>query len=752
MIPLHGGYRIISRLLPIARVASLFIFAGGFNGISHAVEMPRRVVMLNAYNLSEPLSAASTAARKRLLERYRGLIGIDVDYLDLLRASDPDHEQRTAEFLRKYAAAPPDVIMTFGSAALPFILKHRDAIAPKAPIVFMAVSPENYSLLKPPSDVTGILLDLDLSRTLSLAERLQPNATRLIVVAGSTRVERLWQNIARRTIEAREKKYDTTYLFEMPFIEVVNELSRLPADAIVLMTSFLVDTTGQSFVPNTASVTFSAASPAPIYTPYISQLGKGIIGGFSETFEGAGEAAADIALEILAGKSAADIPPRRNPDGAYRVDIRAMQRHGLDESRLPPGTIVMFREPSVWERHRVLALTASAIIAVLTALVFALLIQRYRRRIAENLLKESEERMSFTAASVNAGFWQYDPATRELWTTPHSARLFGLSSDALRTRDAFVSAVHLDDRTLAANALETSADTVNDVRVVMPDGQARWIRIRTKSHGERGAPNRLTGIFIDITEQKAAEAEAHQKREEVAHLMRVSAVGELSGAIAHEINQPLTAISTNAHAALDMIPPGSDEFAELRETLQDIIAEDNRASEVIAGLRNLLKKETKSSVSFDVNRLVSETIRLLNSELVARRITTSVELGEDLAPLFGDAVQIQQLLLNLMMNAMDAMADTPPAQRHMKATTRNSDQGTLEIHITDTGSGMPFEQKSRVFEPFYTTKAHGLGLGLTICSTIVRAHGGTLQLTSESGRGAMATISLPAKALLVAAK
>jgi C4-dicarboxylate-specific signal transduction histidine kinase len=105
-----------------------------------------------------------------------------------------------------------------------------------------------------------------------------------------------------------------------------------------------------------------------------------------------------------------------------------------------------------------------------------------------------------------------------------------------------------------------------------------------------------------------------------------------------------------------------------------------------------------------------------------------------------------------MMNAMDAMADTPPAQRHMKATTRNSDQGTLEIHITDTGSGMPFEQKSRVFEPFYTTKAHGLGLGLTICSTIVRAHGGTLQLTSESGRGAMATISLPAKALLVAAK
>lgn len=716
--------------------------------------MPRRIVMLNAYNSSEPLSTiSSAAAQKRLLDRSPTLIGIDVDYLDLFRASDPDHEARTAAFLRKYATAPPDVIMTFGSAALPFIIKHRDAIAPKVPIVYTSISPRHFTTLELPADVTGVALDMELERTLTLAETLQPDARRLVVVVGNSSIERVWQDIARRTVESRKDKYEVTYLFGMPFSAVTNELARLPSNAIVLMTSFLVDSAGQTFVPNTAAVTFSAVSPAPIYTPYIGQIGKGIVGGFSETFEGAGEVAADIALEILAGKAPAAIPPRTNPDRAYRVDLKAMQRHGLDESRLPPGTVIMFREPSLWERHRGAVLAASSIIALLMALVIALLVQHYRRREAEISLKESEERMSFTVASVNAGLWQYDPDMQELWTTPHSASLFGLSGDAPHTWDTFIAAVHPDDRPLAIDSVRASDRTsmVNDVRVILPDGKLRWIRIRTQSHGETGATSRLTGLFIDITEQKAAEAEANQQRQEVAHLMRVSVLGELSGAIAHEINQPLTAISTNAHAALDMVPQNAPEFQELRETLQDIIQEDTRAGEVIGRLRKLLKKGAKVSESVNVNELINSTVGLLRNELINRRIGIKTNLAA-VPSTVGDPVQLQQVLLNLLMNAMDAMAGTPASDRLITVSTRLAQSREIEVTVQDSGVGVDSANKDCVFQPFYTTKNHGLGLGLTICSTIVQAHGGVLKLINGDRVGAVAVFSLPIQETLVAAK
>ena len=360
------------------------------------------------------------------------------------------------------------------------------------------------------------------------------------------------------------------------------------------------------------------------------------MGGFVETFESVGIAAADMVLEIIAGKDPATLPPRTNPGQAYRVDYRAMQRWNLRESNLPPGTDVLFKEPSIWDQHRNLVLAVLFVFALQTAFAGALLIQRRRRRRAEVLLKESEERMTFAAASANIGLWQFDRETNELWATEHCRALFGLASDVPLTRDTFLTAIHPEDREIAIAALREASNAdqsaVSDVRVVLPDDQVRWVRVRARSHSDdRGAPNQLSGIFVDITDQKAAETEAALQRQEVAHLMRVSVLGELSGAIAHEINQPLTAILSNAQAALHLLAQKSPDLAEVRDALQDIVHEDNRAGEVIQRLRNLMKKGERKSEPVDVNDLVNSTIALLNSELISRRINVKIDLADDAA-------------------------------------------------------------------------------------------------------------------------
>jgi C4-dicarboxylate-specific signal transduction histidine kinase len=235
--------------------------------------------------------------------------------------------------------------------------------------------------------------------------------------------------------------------------------------------------------------------------------------------------------------------------------------------------------------------------------------------------------------------------------------------------------------------------------------------------------------------------------------MRVSVLGELSGAIAHEINQPLTAIQSNAETGLDLLAQKTPDLAEVRDVLQDIVHDNHRASEVIQRLRALLKKGERTFEPVDVNDLVKSTLGLLNSELIGRRIHAKLDLASASPTTMGDSVQLQQVLLNLIMNAMDAMAATPATQRIVAISTRATAGGTVELVVKDHGTGLQALEQRRLFEPFYTTKTHGLGLGLTICSTIVEGHGGDIQLANnEDGGGAVARILLPAQEMVFAAK
>ena len=247
----------------------------------------------------------------------------------------------------------------------------------------------------------------------------------------------------------------------------------------------------------------------------------------------------------------------------------------------------------------------------------------------------------------------------------------------------------------------------------------------------------------DITQRKEAELEFVQQRNELAHFSRVTMLGQLSGSLAHELNQPLAAILSNAQAALRFLADENYDREEVREILGDIVSDDKRAGDVIQGLRTLLKKGETRHELVDLNDMVRDVAKLVRSEMVNARVSLKMELVEGLPPIAGDRVQIEQVLLNLVMNGCDAMANSPVSERELLVRTGRRDRDEVEVCVVDRGAGLRHDEIEKVFEPFYTTKVGGLGLGLVVSRKIINAHGGRLQAAINPGGGATFCFSLP---------
>jgi len=248
----------------------------------------------------------------------------------------------------------------------------------------------------------------------------------------------------------------------------------------------------------------------------------------------------------------------------------------------------------------------------------------------------------------------------------------------------------------------------------------------------------------DVSARKHAEIEARNQRQQLTHLARAAVLGQLSGAFAHELNQPLTSILGNAEAALSMLEKGTENPAELCEILHDIVQDDERAAQVIQRLRALLGKGETERNPVDVNAVVSESLDLTHSECVSRNVTVNTELDNELPLVMGDRIQMQQVVLNLVMNACESIAGTTSNPRRIDVVTRLlASEAAVEIIVRDTGNGIPDGDLERIFQPFVTTKTNGLGLGLAICRSVAESHRGKLWAESPPGRGAEMHMKLP---------
>src|SRR5882762_5316408 len=249
----------------------------------------------------------------------------------------------------------------------------------------------------------------------------------------------------------------------------------------------------------------------------------------------------------------------------------------------------------------------------------------------------------------------------------------------------------------------------------------------------------------DVTEKKRAEREAQDQQKQITHLTRVALIGELSGALAHELNQPLTAILSNAQAAQHYLEKGRIDPKELREILGDIVAQDRRAGEVIRRLRALFKKGETQFQALDANELVREVLELAHSDLITRNIEVVTQASPQLPAMLGDRVELQQVLLNLIVNACEAMSADGPKEHALTIRTESAADG-VQLSVIDHGPGIPADMQERLFEPFFTTKPQGLGLGLSISRSIITAHRGRIWGTNNPDRGATFHIVLPVHA------
>ena len=282
----------------------------------------------------------------------------------------------------------------------------------------------------------------------------------------------------------------------------------------------------------------------------------------------------------------------------------------------------------------------------------------------------------------------------------------------------------------------------SEYRVSLPDGGLRWINARGKTEFDGNArPSRMRGVSIDITLRVLAEQEASQHRAELAHLTRVTTLNELSGSLAHELYQPLAIILSNAQAAQRLLSKAPPDLQEVEDILVDIVAEDRRATELIERLRTLFKRGESTSLPVSLNEAVDDVLRLAQSDLSARGITITCSMPESLPQVSGDRVQLQQVLLNLLLNAADAMSAKPPGKRLVHLSAEKHDQ-SVRVSVRDEGCGLP-EDAARVFHPFFTTKQDGLGLGLAISRAIISAHGGRLWAESPTAGGAVFHFEIP---------
>ena len=308
--------------------------------------------------------------------------------------------------------------------------------------------------------------------------------------------------------------------------------------------------------------------------------------------------------------------------------------------------------------------------------------------------------------------------------------------------------VHPDDRPKVekaiADAMQTQSTYEVDYRLCLPDVPVRWLRTRGRpTLAPDGRLAALSGTVVDVTETKQMEAVVEDQQRSLAHLARVGMVGELSGALAHELNQPLTAILSNAQAAKRMIENNPVDLTELRNVISDIIDDDARAGDVIRHLRALLKKDESRTEVIDINSVVARTLELTRSALTAQRVVIVTRFSGTPLLVKGDSVQLQQLLLNLVLNAAEAMAGVSRDSGALIVTTNSVNNELLQISVSDTGSGVPDAIKARLFDPFFSTKQSGLGLGLSICRAIAEKHGGQIHATNNPGHGATFHVSLP---------
>ena len=1032
-----------------AAVALLVMASAAF--AAGATESRSVLLIYSDPRLTPAIVTIDETVRATIESRARGPVQFFTEYLDLSWFPGGQEHYIGHAMADKYAGRTFDLVMPCSDGALRFALRERDALFPGVPMVFCTVEDDALHDIDLPADATGVTVVRDWAAGLDLILRLHPDTRRIALVGGAGPVDRSWEAFARKAFAAYQGRLSFTYLTGQPMEDTVAAVAALSNDTVIVFNVFLRDGAGRPFSSPAALARLAPAAKVPIYGFAETQLGHGIVGGPLVRYEAQAARSGELAVRVLGGERLGPADMVRRLPYQYTFDARQLARWGIRESLLPPGSIVRFRTPSLWEAYRWYLVGAVVLVSAQTVLIGGLLVERGRRRRTRRRLDERlrfEELLTDLAAGFveippgeiderigqgldrtihelgidRAGLAEFSAGGDQLRVT-HArsragvvpapgvfaseawpwvlgrvrggdsvslARLADLPPEATGDRQAFAAlgtqsivilplvvggatvgafacstqrerawpaefvlrlrlladifavvlmrrradtalaesesrfqlladstpvmmwrsgpdgactgfnrawleftgragadelgdgwleGVHPDDRAGCSAsyraALVSRQPFTIEYRLRRADGAYRevldrgvpnfdaaqrfqgyigsaidisevraaqrsqveslalrsailgslygrvaaldrtgvivavnesWTRFieetggdpraagvganyldvcrRAASSGDpdaaaaleaiervlagRSAPAQLEyqcptpagrlwytmivepfkrpegGLVIshiDITRRRRAEEQVQREHEELAHALRVATLGELATSLAHEINQPLAAIASNAQAARRLLQSATVD-PEVPAVLRDIADEAKRAAQVIRRLRALFRKEHNERQPVDLNEVLKEVIGLLRRDLERRRVRLELALQPDPPPILGDIVQLQQVILNVLVNAADAMADAPEP-RDLRVETIIREAGILAISARDSGVGVAPSELEHIFDRFVTSKPEGLGMGLSISRSIIEAHGGRIWATRNVDRGLTVHIELP---------
>ncbi|MEJ8859739.1 ATP-binding protein [Variovorax robiniae] len=712
----------------------------GWQGLpAHAAPAPDVLVLFSNDRLLPANIEVDQGFRSTLAKSPAAETEVFAEFLDTPTFSGERYEQAVATYLNeKYGSRMPSVIVVAGRPALEFMLRHRAALFPDVPVVHLAIDQEVLRAMTPlPADIVGVPVVYDFEGTIRQALQWHPSATRLVVVTGASASDRTYEASARAAVARIQGLPPVEFLAGLSTAEVKEHLSRLASSDVVFTPGYFRDGAGQLFAPREAAALMAAAAPAPVYGAFSTFIGSGIVGGRMPSYVEMGREAALAVERLVEGTPPAQLRMPALVPAQVQVDWRQVRRWGIGAEKVPVDAIVHFKEPTLWEAYRVQALSALAVLLLQAALIAALLVERRQRRRTASALAQSEQRMKVAARAARLTNWAWNVAR---WTPGPSKEQAGVLARVLES-------VHPADRDAVAHAVRLAVENGKELdveyRIRHSDGNLRWMAARGRVNVDtEGGGKQLTGVSIDITARKNAELQAERDRAALTHMTRVSTMGQFSASIAHQLNQPLAAILGNAEAARMMLSREHPDPTELRAICDDIVSEDKRAAEIIRRLGALFKRGEMTFASLDLNELVLETLELVRTELANRQVTARTLLKSGLPPIQGDRVQLQQVLLNLILNASDAMAGMEGPSRLLLLHTAGSGD---QVHLTviDHGPGIADEQLPHVFDAFWSTKVDGTGVGLAICKSIATAHNAMIAAQNNPEGGATFRVSFP---------
>ena len=369
------------------------------------------------------------------------------------------------------------------------------------------------------------------------------------------------------------------------------------------------------------------------------------------------------------------------------------------------------------------------------------------RKRAEDELRRSEASLIDAQRVSSVGSFTWLPDTDEVSLSDELYSIFEFDRAVPATFQQCAAMIDPDDRGLFAERVALARSGMGhediDIRLRMPDGRAKYLRTAARANRLADGRELFIGTIQDITQRRLAEDAVNELRTELAHVSRVSTLGAMTASIAHEVNQPLSGIITNASTSLRMLASNPPNIEGALETARRTIRDGNRAAEVVSRLRALFSKKSEISGSVDLNEAARDVVALSASELRRNRATLELDLARDLPVVTGDRIQLQQVILNLLLNASDALGSVEDRPRQITLRTNQDEDGNLRLIVQDNGVGIDPDNATKIFDAFYTTKATGMGIGLSVSRSIIEHHGGRIWASPNVGPGASFCFVIP---------